>query len=95
MFSLVCILLTENGTCNRSGHATEPACIGPICSALGAGGRLVLSGDPYQLGPLVLSKVAEGTLAKSLLSRLLQLPAYKRQENGNLDERVITKLMDR
>jgi superfamily I DNA and/or RNA helicase len=46
---------------DEAGHATEPACIAPACSALGKDGRLVLCGDPHQLAPLVLSKVCFST----------------------------------
>ncbi|MEW5312365.1 MAG: hypothetical protein WDW38_004006 [Sanguina aurantia] len=54
---------------DEAGHAEEPLCLGPMAAALGA--RVVLAGDPKQLGPIVLSKVAVSFgLDVSLLERL-------------------------
>ncbi|MEW5319860.1 MAG: hypothetical protein WDW38_010981 [Sanguina aurantia] len=54
---------------DEAGHAEEPLSLGPMAAALGA--RIVLAGDPQQLGPVVLSKHASSMgLQTSMLERL-------------------------
>lgn len=55
---------------DEAAQATEPACLVPVATALGAS-QLVLIGDHMQLPPTVLSKDAQdGGLGTSLFSRL-------------------------
>ena len=45
---------------DEAGHAEEPVCIAAVVGLLGFGSsaRLVLAGDPQQLGPIILSSLA-------------------------------------
>ena len=54
----------------------------------------MLSGDPYQLGPVVTSSVAkELGLGVSPLERLMKnYPLYQKDGNGNRNAAVISKL---
>lgn len=46
-------------------------------------GQVVLAGDPLQLGPVVMNKLSEQLgRDESLLSRLLQRTAYRRDPTG-------------
>ena len=60
---------------DEAGQATEPECLCAISGAMreGAGvGRLVLAGDPQQLGPVLRSHIAASHgLSLSLLERLM------------------------
>ncbi|MEW5312364.1 MAG: hypothetical protein WDW38_004005 [Sanguina aurantia] len=54
---------------DEAGHAVEPLCLAPMATSPGA--RVIIAGDPKQLGPTVLSKVAaQFGLDVSLLERL-------------------------
>ena len=57
-------------------------------------GQIVLSGDPHQLGPVVVSCLASRLgLSTSPMERLItSFPVYKKDENGNYNPNVITKL---
>ena len=58
---------------DEAGQATEPECLCAVSGALraSAGGRVVLAGDPRQLGPILRSTVAaRHGLSLSLLERL-------------------------
>eukprot|EP00961_Rhodomonas_salina_P265622 3590440-Rhodomonas_salina.4 len=58
-------------------------------------GLLVLAGDPKQLGPVVRSSMArEFGLGESLLERLMKNDMFSKRENGQFDERVLTKLVN-
>ncbi|MEW5302889.1 MAG: hypothetical protein WDW36_005629 [Sanguina aurantia] len=54
---------------DEAGHAVEPLCLAPMATSPGA--RVIIAGDPKQLGPPVMSKVAvQFGLKISLLERL-------------------------
>lgn len=77
---------------DEAGQATEPE----SCIALGGlvsaeHGRLVMAGDPHQLGPVVRSSLAERRgLSVSLLERLMGNPLYRPSQLG-YNPRCITK----
>ncbi|CAK8686439.1 unnamed protein product [Clavelina lepadiformis] len=78
---------------DEAGQSVEPECIIPIESLLGGDGRLVLAGDPKQLGPILRSQAAiEYGLGKSLLERLMESDAYKPNESVYPEQRI-TKLL--
>ena len=83
---------------DEAGQATEPetmiALAGIIApESLASGGQVVMAGDPWQLGPIVRSTLADQHgLATSLLERLMDLPIYSRTSEG-YDGRCITKLV--
>jgi superfamily I DNA and/or RNA helicase len=57
---------------DEAGQASEPESLIPISGLLGENGRLILSGDPHQLGPVVVSRIAaDYGLTRSLLERLM------------------------
>ena len=82
---------------DEAGHALEPEALCAVSALLAVSpgdrqrqGRLVLSGDPHQLGPIVMSGVAkECGLARSVLERLVELPLY----SSAASPQVITKLV--
>ncbi|XP_014676504.1 PREDICTED: putative helicase Mov10l1 isoform X2 [Priapulus caudatus] len=83
---------------DEAGQATEPETLIPIAMAAPAGGQVVLSGDPMQLGPVLRSPFAKTYgLETSLLERLCQRPLYCRDESrfanhGSYDPLLVTKL---
>lgn len=84
---------------DEAATVTEPESL--ICILLAArnGGQIVLVGDPFQLGPVILSKLAkECGLSISLLSRIYNMSPYTRDTSANAefgfyDPRCITKLV--
>ena len=87
---------------DEAGHALEPEALCAVSALLAVPGdplqpvdrqlhgRLVLSGDPHQLGPIVMSGVAkECGLACSVLERLMEHPLY----SSAASPQVITKLV--
>lgn len=63
---------------DEAGQATEPETWIPITGLADASTRVVLSGDPKQLGPIVDFKLAEKTgCNRSMLERLCNLSSYK------------------
>ena len=62
--------------------------------------KVILAGDPQQLGPVLRSSLAkEHGLDMSYLERLCSLPLYRRDlekfaEHGGYDPLLITKLVD-
>ncbi|GAU94375.1 hypothetical protein RvY_06158-2 [Ramazzottius varieornatus] len=64
---------------DEAGFCTEPEALMPLAAAAGRPDvQVVLAGDPNQLGPVIFSPFAkELGLAKSLMCRLLELPAYR------------------
>jgi helicase MOV-10 len=87
---------------DEAGHAQEPEAIAPIATLLGLSnhqpgvGRIVLAGDPRQLGPIITSDIAkQHGLELSLLERLIRRPLYARCEfsgEHKHDPLLITKL---
>lgn len=68
---------------DECGSATEPSSIIPI-SAFGSNTKIILAGDPLQLGPVVKSRMAESLgLEISLLERLMKMPIYQRNSHDN------------
>lgn len=63
------------------------------------GGQLILAGDPQQLGPVVLSKLAHSSgLGQSMLARLINYPSYLRdpeffQAYNGFNPKLITHLI--
>ncbi|KAJ0173743.1 hypothetical protein K1T71_010892 [Dendrolimus kikuchii] len=56
---------------DEAAQASEPACLVPVAGLLAKNGRLVLSGDHQQLGPVVISRgAATRGLGLSLMERL-------------------------
>nr|XP_020480456.1 RNA helicase Mov10l1 isoform X3 [Monopterus albus] len=78
---------------DEAGQATEPETLIPICFVSERDGQIVLAGDPFQLGPIVKSKLANAFgLGVSLLERLMANPLYSRQDSG-YNPKLVTKLI--
>lgn len=84
---------------DEAGQAQEPETAIAMTGLLrGARGRVVMAGDPKQLGPVIRSSLAvRHGLNISLLERLMDLSMYQMQsqfeEYGGYDQRCITKLV--
>ncbi|CAK8686545.1 unnamed protein product [Clavelina lepadiformis] len=79
---------------DEAGHAVEPECMIAVDCLLNKTGRLVLAGDPKQLGPVLRSKAAvEYGLAVSYLERLMENQDIYQQHDEGYDHHVITKLL--
>ena len=86
---------------DEAGHATEPEALAAMCGLIDANRtRIVLGGDPQQLGPIVRSPLAvQYGLGMSLLERLLVDHATNKQSPYHRDPqhpfpwRYITKLL--
>ena len=79
---------------DEAGQATEPETVIALGGVLSPGGRLVMAGDPYQLGPIVRSTLAnQHGLARSLLERLINSAPYVNPDTGSFDGRCIKKLV--
>ena len=62
---------------DEAGQATEAEVMIPIRACLGETSRVILSGDPKQLGPIVRSPIARQLgMGKSYLERLMENPLY-------------------
>jgi len=85
---------------DEAGQATEPECLVAVGLAAGDDGQVVLAGDPFQLGPVLQSRVASSYgLEISLLERLMGRPLYCRNEDkfsdhGCYDPLLVTKLIN-
>ncbi|KAF7655693.1 hypothetical protein LDENG_00052500 [Lucifuga dentata] len=78
---------------DEAGQATEPESLIPISFLSEKDGQIVLAGDPFQLGPVVKSKLASAFgLGVSLMERLMANPLYTRQEWG-YNPKLVTKLI--
>lgn len=84
---------------DEAGQATEPECLIPIGLLAGTDRQPVLAGDPYQLGPVLQSRLAlSHGLGLSMLERLMNRVAYQRDEekfvdHGSYDPLLVTKLV--
>nr|CAB3263913.1 putative helicase mov-10-B.1 [Phallusia mammillata] len=80
---------------DEAGHAVEPEFMIAIENILGPEGRVVMAGDPKQLGPIVRSKVAvDFGYGKSYMERLMEdFEIYLPDNEDGYDARVITKLL--
>uniref|UniRef100_A0A336MNR0 RNA helicase n=1 Tax=Culicoides sonorensis TaxID=179676 RepID=A0A336MNR0_CULSO len=58
-------------------------------------GQIILAGDPKQLGPIVFNRFAqEFGFGQSYLDRLLLEKPYMPDEEGNFNEKLVSKLID-
>lgn len=85
---------------DEAATVTEPESLICILLAAHSGASIVLVGDPFQLGPVIQSKLAKQSgLGVSLLSRIYNMNPYTRDtsanaEHGFYDPRCITKLVE-
>ena len=83
---------------DEAGHATEPEAMIPIGLIDPAKGKIVLAGDPKQLGPVLRSPIAlKHGLQLSYLERMMSSPEfrhYQPDKRGKYDPRFITKLLN-
>lgn len=85
---------------DEAGQATEPECLVALGLAAGEDGQVIMAGDPFQLGPVLQSRVAAAYgLDISLLERLMNRPLYCRDEgkfvdHGCYDPLLVTKLVN-
>ncbi|XP_001601402.2 putative helicase mov-10-B.1 [Nasonia vitripennis] len=79
---------------DEAGQATEPETLIPFSLgyARNKQRKIILAGDPQQLGPVISSRNAKPVLGKSMLERLMTLEPYQRYNNG-YRPRYITKLI--
>jgi superfamily I DNA and/or RNA helicase len=62
---------------DEAGHAEEPLALAAVAGLAGHNTKLVLAGDPRQLGPVILSPLARyGGLDVSLMERLIARAPY-------------------
>lgn len=80
---------------DEAGQATEPELLIPFTGLLKSSGKLILAGDPYQLGPVVKTEGAKYLgLDTSMMKRLMSdFVLYLRDANGNFNSAVITQLV--
>lgn len=84
---------------DEAATVTEPESLTCILLAATTLGQVVLVGDPFQLGPVILSRLAKQSgLGVSLLSRIYNMSPYTRDTSANAqfgyyDPRCITKLV--
>ncbi|XP_041800816.1 putative helicase mov-10-B.1 [Chelmon rostratus] len=81
---------------DEAGQATETQCIIPFAGLLNPQKcQVVLAGDINQLGPVIMSKLAEKHgLGVSLLERLMRdINLYKLHETYGFNNRFVTKLL--
>ncbi|XP_043952252.1 putative helicase mov-10-B.1 isoform X2 [Gambusia affinis] len=81
---------------DEAGQAIETECLIPIAGLLKPqSGQVVLAGDPKQLGPIILSKIAERNgLGVSMLERLMtDIRLYKQHKINGFNSRYMTKLL--
>lgn len=75
---------------DEAGQCMEPEIAIPL-SRVSTTGQVILAGDPMQLGPIVLSKLAKARgLDNSYLSRLLDQPPYARDTDVSIKELNLT-----
>uniref|UniRef100_A0A6P7FIB9 RNA helicase n=1 Tax=Diabrotica virgifera virgifera TaxID=50390 RepID=A0A6P7FIB9_DIAVI len=84
---------------DEAAQAGEPHVMIPLSFVNKNSGQIILAGDPMQLGPVILSKVAtECGLAESYLERIMSRFPYCRDPEGfpetsGFDPRFVTKLL--
>ncbi|XP_014214561.1 putative helicase mov-10-B.1 [Copidosoma floridanum] len=86
---------------DEAGQATEPDSLIPfnLLTSQRKGrigklhGQVIIAGDPNQLGPSVMSRLAEPILGRSLLERLMDCEPYRKNENNDYNPSFITKLV--
>jgi len=78
---------------DEAGHALEAECFVSLSGLAGPNTRVVLAGDPKQLGPIVRSPIAKHFgLQRSYLERLSLLDMYSKT-NGKYNSTYIAKLL--
>nr|XP_022908608.1 putative helicase mov-10-B.1 [Onthophagus taurus] len=76
---------------DEAAQAPEPEAAIAISMVLTA--KIIIAGDPQQLGPVCQSKVAERKgLSLSILERLMNMDLYQSDNEGKYDERFISML---
>jgi len=86
---------------DEAGHATEPECAAALGGLIDAQQtRVVLGGDPQQLGPIIRSPAASKLLGVSLLERLIldadrlpRSPYHRPSASGPYPSRFAVKLL--
>ncbi|XP_078481515.1 putative helicase mov-10-B.1 [Ciona intestinalis] len=80
---------------DEAGHAVEPECMVAVEGVLAKSGRVVLAGDPKQLGPIIRStKAKKFGLDQSYLERLMTTVDLYEPNGTEYDTWVITKLLN-
>ncbi|XP_077972834.1 putative helicase mov-10-B.2 [Styela clava] len=78
---------------DECGQSMEPELLVAVSGIIGDEGKVVLAGDPKQLGPIIRSRIAKKHgLQTSFLERLMGNPLYVKQ-NGKFNEHRVTKLL--
>ncbi|KAG8227620.1 hypothetical protein J437_LFUL004232 [Ladona fulva] len=100
-----CLILCHRSVCVFIPQSTEPEALIPLgflsTSADIGWGQAILAGDPRQLGPVVISKLANHLgLGQSLLARILTTSpyapdpiGYPDKSNGHHNPSVVTRLV--
>ncbi|KAI8475548.1 MAG: P-loop containing nucleoside triphosphate hydrolase protein [Monoraphidium minutum] len=79
---------------DEAGHAEEPLALAGVAGLAGPSTRVVLVGDPRQLGPVVHSRLAlDKGLALSWMERLIGRHPYVPSARGDYDASYITQLV--
>lgn len=84
---------------DEAAQCTEPEVMMAITQVSKKGGQVILTGDPYQLNPIVINKFAGlRGLEMSLLERLLQTAPYQKDnirfpDTAGFNPRLVTKLI--
>jgi len=80
---------------DEAGYATEPECLISFAGLISRKytKKIVLAGDPQQLGPVIRSPLAKkGGLEISFLERIWKLPIYRKDSTGQYPKAYIVKL---
>ena len=73
---------------DETGQATEPEAAIALSGLLGLKAKLVMAGDPKQLGPVIRSVIAaKHGLTISLLERMMEMELYSRDASGQYNNR--------
>ena len=73
---------------DETGQATEPEAAVALSGLLGIKAKLVMAGDPKQLGPVIRSvAAAKHGMTMSLLERLMESELYSRDSSGHYNTR--------
>ncbi|XP_058807170.1 putative helicase mov-10-B.1 [Phymastichus coffea] len=81
---------------DEAGQGTEANVLIPISVASKDGklhSQIILAGDPKQLGPTIISKLADKILGRSILERIMQYDIYQKDHYNNYNPKYITKLL--
>jgi superfamily I DNA and/or RNA helicase len=85
---------------DEAGYASEPETWIPLCVA-GLGSKIVLAGDPKQLGPVLSSKFSEEQgLGRSMIERLMATSKPYQRDDANFENQggynpnYVTKLTE-